>query len=114
MAITLKQKHRIQTSGKNNQVNTTTITYSDFINLHPNFIQEKSLENLSSRTINDHKMFFGYFTNWLNESNWFDVNQGIQKSVFLDYKEYMLFDKKYASCTINLRLRTLKLTPTGF
>lgn len=108
MAITLKSKHKIRTNVQNNRQLKDTLPYQDFIELHTDFVREKQLENLSERTISDHKMFFGYFTKWLLQSNWFEPDQCISKSVFLDYKEYMMHEKKYASCTINQRLRLIK------
>ncbi|MBI9012614.1 MAG: hypothetical protein JEZ08_10335 [Clostridiales bacterium] len=108
MAITLKQKHRVQTIGQNDQAKSCNLSYHDFIELHSDFIREKQLENLSPRTINDHIMLFGYFVKWLKSTHWFGTDQGIQKALFLDYKEYMMDDKKYAPCTINIRLRPIK------
>jgi integrase/recombinase XerD len=108
MAITLKAKNKIQTSVKVDQQNNDTITISKFVELHSDFIREKQLENLSPRTINDHRYLFTFFTRWLDASNWSDRNQCVQKSLFLDYKEYMLFEKNYAACTVNIRIRPLK------
>lgn len=108
MAITLNGKHKIQTRVKTDREIGRTITFETFTKLHTDFIREKQLENLSDRTIADHKMLFGYFVKWSQSTHWFSDNQGIQKSLFLDYKEYMLYEKKYASCTVNVRLRPIK------
>jgi len=108
MAISLKGRNKIQTSVKNDHVKDSNMKVTDLITFHTDFIREKQLENLSSRTINDHKMFFEYFTKWINLTHWSDINQCVQKSLFLDYKEYMMYEKKYASCTVNIRLRPLK------
>jgi len=66
------------------------------------------LENLSSTTIKDHEYLFGVFSKWIEQSHWSDRNQSVRKTLFLDYKEYMLCDKKYAPCTVNIRLRPIK------
>jgi len=108
MAINLKQKHRIQTSVNVDRPKDDTLTIEDFINYHTDFVREKQLENLSLRTIEDHKILFRYLTRWIEQSHWSDTNQCVQKSIFLDYKEYMLFEKNYAPCTVNLRLRPIK------
>lgn len=108
MAITLNSTHKIKTSIRNNQQKSDILTLQHFIDLHTDFVREKQLENLSPRTINDHKYLFTFFTRWLPTSNWSDTNQSVQKSTFIDYKEYMLCEKNYAPCTVNIRLRPLK------
>jgi len=108
MAITLKAKNKIQTSVKVDQQNSDSLGLGKFIELHSDFIREKRLENLSPRTINDHKYLFTFFTRWIESSNWSDTNQCVSKLLFLDYKEYMLYEKSYAACTVNIRIRPLK------
>lgn len=108
MAITLNGKQKIKTNLGSDQKISKGLTIQQFIDLHPHFVREKVLENLSETTINDHKYLFTFLTRWIEESNWSDTNQYVTKSLFLDYKEYMLFEKEYAPCTVNMRLRPLK------
>ncbi len=108
MAITLNSKHKIQTKGINNREIKDSLTVEDFIDLHTDFIREKQLENLRPRTIEDHKMLFGYLSKWLQASHWFVPNQRISSTLFLEYKEYLIYEKQYAPTTVNVRLRPIK------
>ena len=116
MAITLKAKNRIQTSMKGVHKIQEELTIQEFIDLHTDFIRDKRLENLSQRTIEDHIYLFSFFTRWITKSHWFDGNQYeenitkqyLNKHIFNEYKEYMIYEKHYAACTVNVRLRPLK------
>ncbi|WP_176461563.1 tyrosine-type recombinase/integrase [Anaeromicrobium sediminis] len=108
MAISMNGRKKIKTSMKVDQFSRKEITIKEFIELHNEFIRDKMLENLSQKTIKDHKYLFTFLTRWIEQSNWSDTNQCVQKSLFMDYKEYMLYEKNYAPCTVNIRLRPLK------
>ncbi|AOY76885.1 tyrosine-type recombinase/integrase [Clostridium formicaceticum] len=109
MAISMKGRKKIETSIKNEHTSKKEITIRRFIELHTEFVRDKMLENLSERTIKDHKYIFSFFTRWLEQSEWSDVDQYVQKTLFIDYKEYMIYEKKYAPCTVNVRLRPIKV-----
>jgi len=108
MAISMKGRIKNETNVINDRLLNKELTIKNFIDLHTDFIRDKILENLSQRTINDHKNIFKYFVNWIEQSNWFNGNQYVGKSLFLEYKEYMMFEKNYASCTVNVRLRPIR------
>jgi len=108
MAISLRQEHRNKTSVKVDRPTKDNLTVHEFIQHHSDFVREKRLENLSARTIKDHQTVFRYLCEWIERTHWSDTNQRVQKSLFLDYKEYMLFEKNYAPCTVNIRLRPIK------
>ena len=116
MAISLNNKHKIKTSVKDNQLQEGNLTIVDFLELHASFINDKRLENLAQRTIDDHIYIFSFFERWIKSSYWFDTNQYdkapenqcVSRTIFNNYKEYMIYDKEYAPCTVNIRLRPIK------
>ncbi len=108
MAISMKGRKGIKTSMLDERMPKKEITIKDFIELHTEFIRDKMLENLSERTIKDHKYIFSFFTRWIDDTQWSDLNQYVKKSIFVDYKEYLIYEKKYAPTTVNVRIRPLK------
>lgn len=108
MAITMNGRKQIKTTLKDNHNFNGEITIEKFIDLHPSFIRDKQLENLSDTTIFDHENVFKMFVKWMDNSTWSRIDHYVQKALFLDYKDYMLNEKNYAPCTINIRLRPLK------
>lgn len=108
MAITMNGRKQIRTTLKDNHNFNGEITIEKFIELHPSFIRDKQLENLSDKTIFDHENVFKMFVKWMDNSTWSRSDHYVQKALFLDYKDYMLNEKNYAPCTINVRLRPLK------
>lgn len=108
MAISMKGRKNIETTVKNDHLNSRELSIGDFVGLHTDFIRDKTLENLAERTIKDHKNLFNYFVKWIEQSHWFSGNQYVGKSLFLEYKEYMMFEKNYSPCTVNVRLRPIR------
>ncbi|MBU5677799.1 site-specific integrase [Alkaliphilus sp. MSJ-5] len=108
MAISMRGRNKIETSVKSDRVSKKELLVKDFIELHTDFVRDKVLENLASKTIKDHKNIFKFLVKWIDESHWSDKNQYVTKSLFLDYNEYMMFEKNYAPCTVNVKLRPIK------
>lgn len=59
------------------------------------------------------KYYIKHLTRWIESSAWFDTNQRVCKTLFLEYKEYLVYEKKYATTTVNVRLRPVKHILTG-
>lgn len=83
-----------------------TLTLQEFYSLHDDFIRDKTLERLASRTISDHKKHMQYFQTYACGE--YQPHDRIEKNMFKNYIHYMIDDKHLKPCTINLRLRTLK------
>jgi integrase/recombinase XerD len=85
------------------------ITVEDFILLHEKFIVDKSLEGLSERTLNDHTKHMNFFKDFLNTIQWSDIDHyPIDREIFKQYIYYMMQEKLYKPCTINIRLSSIK------
>lgn len=88
------------------------ITFKDFFEIHEKFIGDKSLEGLASRTLEEHRTHLKYFKYFLEVAYRSKLNrvaeQKINYEVFKDYLSYMVIEKEYKPCTVNIRLRTLK------
>ncbi len=108
MAISMNGRNKIETTVKNDQLSKKELLVKDFIVLHTEFVRDKMLENLAQKTIKDHKNISNFLVRWIEQSHWSDKNQYVAKSLFLDYKEHMMFEKNYAPCTVNVRLRPIK------
>lgn len=104
----MKGRKKIETSVKTDLISNSELTVDDFISLHIDFMRDKMLENLAHVTIQDHKNIFKFFVRWLKQTHWFDENQHVGKTLFLEYKEYLIFERNYAPCTVNVRLRPLR------
>jgi len=86
-----------------------TMIANEFFLLHEKFIQDKVLEGLASTTINGHKENFKYFKKYINEEYQSGADCiAIDSEVLKGYVYYMLQEKQFKPCTINVRLRTLR------
>ncbi|WP_053956999.1 hypothetical protein [Inediibacterium massiliense] len=65
MAISMKGRKRIKTSVKSEHTSNNEITIRRFIELHTEFVRDKMLENLSEKTIHDHKYLFTFLQDGL-------------------------------------------------
>lgn len=83
-----------------------TLTLQEFYSLHSDFMRDKTLEGLASRTISDHKKHMNYFQSYACGE--YQPHDKIDKNMLRNYVHYMIDDKHLKPCTINLRLRTLK------
>ncbi|TYQ18298.1 UNVERIFIED_CONTAM: integrase/recombinase XerD [Acetivibrio alkalicellulosi] len=83
-----------------------TISLQEFFTLHEDFLKDKTLEGLAPRTLNDHKRHMEYFKSYTTVNI---ENQSIvDRQMLKNYIYFMLHEKQFKPCTINLRLRTLK------
>jgi integrase/recombinase XerD len=80
----------------------------EFLSFHEQFIRHKSLEGLASRTIEEHRVTMGYFKKYLMSDKQSIVDRYANLDVFRGYLSYMVLEKKYKPCTVNIRLRTLR------
>lgn len=81
----------------------------EFITLHEEFLMVKQLENASPRTIEDYRTNFRYFTDFLQSPARFDqFVRAIDLHIIRSYIHYMMIEKQYKTCTINIRLRTIR------
>lgn len=83
-----------------------TLNLNDFFKLHEDFLKDKTLEGLAPRTMKDHVNTMKYFTEYATVN--FNRTSEIDKNLFKNYIFYMLQEKHYKPCTINVRLRTMK------
>lgn len=81
----------------------------EFITLHEEFLMVKQLENSSPRTIEDYKTNFRYFVEFIKSPVRFDQSVwAIDLHIIRSYIHYMMTEKQYKVCTINIRLRTIR------
>ena len=78
------------------------VTITDAFN---RFIRVKEIEGLAPRTLNDHRTFFRYLTDWLNGDT---LMSDLSIDTVRDYIHFMIHEKNLSNSTINIRLRPLK------
>lgn len=83
-----------------------TISVNEFFMLHEDFVNDKTLEGLASRTISDHLKHMEYLKNYLIKE--YQLNDKLEKGMLKGYVYFMMNDRQLKPCTINIRLRTLK------
>lgn len=90
----------------------TTMTIEEFFTTHEKFMKDKALEGLASRTLEEHRTHLKYFKYYLEADKRSIVNRiadvELNYNIFKDYLAYMVLEKQYKPCTVNLRLRTIK------
>ncbi len=86
----------------------TGMLMEEFLSLHERFIHNKALEGLASRTIEEHRVTMGYFKKYLQGDKRSITDCYANIDVFRGYLSYMVLEKHYKPCTVNIRLRTLK------
>lgn len=84
------------------------MSMEEFLLLHEKFIHYKALEGLAQRTIDDHKKMMDYFKNYLLLDKRSMSDRYVNIDAFRGYLSYMLLEKGYKPCTVNIRLRTMK------
>lgn len=102
--ITNKLKFDIQ----NELTSTNSIETSRFFELHKSFMNEKALEGLRNRTLDDYQQHLKYFKKYIND-NVTDFKNRIAVETFKSYVYWMSIEKKLSNFTVNARLRTLKV-----
>ena len=86
-----------------------TIKFYDLIEIHKAFVEDKALEGVSERTIKDYYSSLNYFKKFLDYEYRSEIDHlAINSRVLKNYTSYMLNDKGYAPCTINIRLKNLR------
>ncbi|OPJ63467.1 tyrosine-type recombinase/integrase [Clostridium oryzae] len=86
-----------------------SISITDFFKIYNDFIVDKQLERLSSRTLKDYSDHINFFKVYINEEIRSSKDRYlIDSKLFKDYLSYMIVAKQYKPCTVNLRISTLK------
>lgn len=94
---------------KVDRITTDEIRMSEFFELHEKFMEDKSLQGLAPRTLEEHEIHIRYFKSYLNAANQSSIDcKALNMDVLKSYIYYMVHEKEYKPCTVNLRLRTLK------
>lgn len=89
--------------------NSGNMTVGDFFIVHEKFMNDKSLEGLANRTIDEHKSHLEYFKKYLNDAYQSDIESvAVDSNLFKGYLYWMLHEKEYSPFTVNLRIRTIK------
>lgn len=84
------------------------ITINDFFELHNKFMEFKALECLAPRSLEDHKTHINYFKKYLETEHRITPVRCVDIDLLRGYIHYMVYEKQYKPCTINIRLRNLK------
>lgn len=82
--------------------------FDEFFNTFEKFIQLKTLEGLSSRSLHDYKSHMKYFKKYLESEQRTISIRYVEIDTFRSYLYYMVQEKQYKPCTVNIRLRTLR------
>ena len=83
-------------------------TFSDFFNTFQKFYELKVLEGLSPRSLKDYKNHMNYFKEYIDTQQRTTLVRCVEIDVFRSYLYYMVQEKEYKPCTINIRLRTMR------
>lgn len=102
--ITNKVKFDIQ----NELTSTNSIETNKFFKLHKTFMNEKALEGLRDRTLDDYQQHLKYFKRYIDDYVT-DFKDRISVETFKSYVYYMSIEKKLSNFTVNAMLRTLKV-----
>lgn len=106
--VSFKKKPEVRPMVVTDREKQTDVTLKDFMDLHPKFIEQKTLEGLASRTLRDHEKHMGYFKKYLEEDERSKLDRYVETDIFRGYLAYMVHQTELKPCTINIRLRTLK------
>jgi integrase/recombinase XerD len=102
-------KDTFQTVLSSNRVEKEKISLQDFVELHNTFMDDKALERLAERTLEEHKTNLNYFLKYVKEDVQSDSNcVVVDGQLFKGYLYYMIYEKEYSSFTVNIRMRTIK------
>ena len=102
--ITNKVKFDIQ----NELTSTNSIETNKLFKLHKTFMNEKALEGLRDRTLDDYQQHLKYFKRYIDDYVT-DFKDRISVETFKSYVYYMSIEKKLSNFTVNAMLRTLKV-----
>lgn len=83
-------------------------TFEKFFEVFNNFIELKTLEGLSPRSLKDYRTHMKYFKDYLEEQQRTYLIRSVEIDTFRSYLYYMSQEKKYKPCTVNIRLRTMR------
>lgn len=106
--IRLSDKLSFKPSISLNDANKTDMPMEEFLSLHDKFVQHKALEGLAPRTLAEHKITMVYLKKYLMLDKRSITDRYADIDVFRGYLAYMVLEKKYKPCTVNVRLRSLK------
>lgn len=85
------------------------ISIPQFFEIHDKFLNDKRVEGVSQRTIDDYIKHLKFFKTYLEGEKRLDTDHWcISKELFKEYLAYMVIEKQYKPCTVNLRVSTMK------
>lgn len=93
---------------KSNRDIFTDVTLDDFLNLFETFYKLKTMEGLAERSLNDYRIHLDYFKKFCYEEERTSSIRCVDSDLLRAYLHYMIHEKQFKPCTINVRLRTLK------
>lgn len=106
--VTFAKKPKVRPLVVTDRQKQTDVTLKDFLDLHSKFIEQKTLEGLSSRTLRDHSTHMRYFKKYLTEDERSKLDRYVDVEILRGYLAYMVHETELKPYTINIRLRTLK------
>ena len=83
-------------------------SFDSFFDVFNNFIELKTLEGLAPRSIKDYINHMNYFKGYMEEQQRTYSIRSVEIDTFRSYIYYMVQEKQYKPCTINIRLRTMR------
>lgn len=83
-------------------------TLEEFFNVFDKFYELKVLEGLAPRSLKDYKNHMNYFKEYIYKEQRTPSIRSVEVDTFRSYIYYMVQEKQYKPCTVNIRLRTLK------
>lgn len=107
--VKMSNPNGLRTNDYLKRLKTNNITITQFYQLHETFINDKKLEGLAKRTIDDHIKHIEYFKKFIKKMKRKDIERDtLTRDIFKNYMNYMMFEQEYKPCTINLRVSSLK------
>lgn len=106
--LTVSQNSNFSPSIKSDRDIFYDLSFDDFFDLFDKFMELKALEGLAPRSLEDYKNHMNYFKKFLSSDQRTELIRCVNIDVFRAYLHYMIYEKEYKPCTVNIRLRTLK------
>ncbi|GIM30124.1 hypothetical protein CPJCM30710_27900 [Clostridium polyendosporum] len=83
-------------------------TLENLMELYQKFINKKTLEGLSARSLKDYNTHFNYLMKYLLDTLGLPQSVELKAEYFNEYIAYMKLQKGLSNNTINIRLRTIR------
>jgi len=94
--LKMNSKIGLEPTLKVDRVTTDEISIKDFCELHEKFMEDKSLQGLAPRTLEEHKIHMGYLKRYLEEANKSTIDcSAVNGKILKGYVYYMVHEKGY-------------------